>query len=145
LDAQSWSGLTLLREAFERLRPKLRTFRDEHGRELFDGRRGLLPDPATPAPPRFLPEYDNILLGHKDRSRVGADTKVTPAVGDAWLLVDGFVRGVWRIERSGTAAVLRIRQLQPMTRRDRSAVTDEGERLLAFAAAEARTRAVRFV
>jgi winged helix DNA-binding protein len=145
MDAQNWSGLTLLRDAFERLRPTLRTFRDEHGRELFDVRRGPLPDPTTPAPPRFLPEYDNVLLGHRDRSRIGADTKVTPVVGDAWLLVDGFVRGVWRIERSETAAVLRIRQLQPITRRDRSAVIDEGNRLLAFAVAEARTRAVRFV
>jgi winged helix DNA-binding protein len=144
MDAQNWSGLTLLREVFERLRPKLRTFRDENGRELFDVRRGPLPDPATPAPPRFLPEYDNVLLGHKDRSRISADVTVRPTIGDAWLLVDGFVRGVWRIERSETAAVLRIRQLQPITRRDRTAVTDEGKRLLAFAAAEARTRAVRF-
>ncbi|HEX6060784.1 MAG TPA: winged helix DNA-binding domain-containing protein [Candidatus Limnocylindria bacterium] len=145
MDAQNWSGLTLLRDAFERLRPKLRTFRDEHGRELFDVRRGPLPDPMTPAPPRFLAEYDNVLLGHKDRSRIAAAIDYAPVVGDAWLLVDGFVRGVWRIERSGTAAVLRIRQLQPITRRDRSAVTDEGKLLLAFAAAEARTRAVRFV
>ena len=145
MDAQSWSGLTLLRATFERLRPKLRTFRDENGRELFDVRRGPLPDPATPAPPRFLPEYDNILLGHKDRSRITTQTGYTPVVGDAWLLVDGFVRGVWCIERSTTAAVLWIRQLQPIMRRDRSAVTDEGKRLLAFAAAEARTRVVRFL
>jgi len=144
-DAQNWSGLTLLRDAFERLRPKLRTFRDEHGRELFDVRRGALPDPATPAPPRFLPEYDNVLLGHKDRTRIASPTDHQPVVGDAWLLVDGFVRGVWRIERSKTAAVLRVRQLEPITRRARAAVVDEGDRLLAFAAAEARSRTVRFV
>jgi winged helix DNA-binding protein len=145
MDAQNWSGLTLLRDAFERLRPRLRTFSDERGRELFDVRRGPLPDPATPAPPRFLPEYDNVLLGHKDRSRIATAIDYAPVVGDAWLLVDGFVRGVWRIERSDTAAVLRIRQLQPITGRVRTAVSDEGKRLLAFAAAGARTRAVRFV
>jgi hypothetical protein len=145
MDAQSWSGFTLLREAFQRLRPKLRTFRDEHGHELFDVRRGPLPDPATPAPPRFLPEYDNVLLGHKDRSRIGAATGYAPVVGDAWLLVDGFITGVWRIERSGTAARLRIRPLRPIARRDRAAVTDEGKRLLAFAAADSTSRSVGFV
>ena len=144
-DVQNWSGLTLLREAFDRLRPKLRSYRDEHGRVLFDVRRGLLPDPATPAPPRFLPEYDNVLLGHKDRSRIGADRTVTPVIGDAWLLVDGFLRGAWWIERTETTAELRIRPLQPITRRERDVVIEEGERLLAFAAAESRTRSVRFV
>ena len=132
MDAQSWSGLTSLRDAFERLRPKLRTFSDGRGRELFDVRRGPLPDPKTPAPPRFLPEYDNVLLGHKDRSRIGSDTPHTSVVGDASLLVDGFVRGVWRIERSATSAVLRITQLQPISKTDRAAVTEEGRLLLAF-------------
>lgn len=144
MDAQNWSGLTLLRGAFERLRPTLRTFRDEHGRELFDVRRGPLPDAATPAPPRFLPEYDNVLLGHQDRSRIASEMRSTPVVGDGALLVDGFVRGIWRIERSEAAAILRISQLQPIARGDRGAVTEEGERLLALAAADARTRAVRF-
>jgi hypothetical protein len=65
-------------------------------------------------------------------------------VGDAWLLVDGFLSGVWRLERSGTAAELRIRQLQPIATRDRPAVTEEGKRLLGFAAPEAKARAVRF-
>jgi hypothetical protein len=144
MDAQNWSGLTLLREAFERLRPKLRTFRDEHGRELFDVRRGPLPDAKTPAPPRFLPEYDNVFLGHKDRSRIGTATDYTPVGGDAWLLVDGFISGVWRIDRSVKAAELRIRQLRPIGRRDRPAVTEEGKRLLAFAVPDAKARGVRF-
>jgi hypothetical protein len=145
MDAQSWSGLTLLRAAFARLRPTLRTFRDEHGRELFDVRRGSLPDPKTPAPPRFLPEYDNVFLGHKDRGRIGTITEYTPVVGDSWLLVDGFLGGVWRIERAGTTAELRIRQLQPIAKRDRAAVIEEGKRLLAFAALDAKTRTVRFI
>ena len=145
LDAQNWSGLTLLRDAFDRLRPKLRTFRDEHGRELFDVRRGPLPDATIKVPPRFLPEYDNVLLGHKDRSRITTATDYTPVVGDAWVLVDGFVRAVWRIERSATAAELRVRQLQPITGRDRAAVTTEGKQLLAFAAGDLRSRSVRFV
>jgi hypothetical protein len=138
-DAQSWSGLTLLREAFERLRPKLRTFRDENGRVLFDVRRGPLPDAKTIAPPRFLPEYDNILLGHKDRSRVATEIDYTPVSGDAWVLVDGFVRATWRVERSEKRAILRIRRFAPLAQRDRTAVTAEGKRLLALLAPDQRT------
>ena len=70
MDAQAWCWRTKLGEAFERLRPKLRTFRDENGRELFDVPDGPLPDPDTPAPVRFFPIYDNAFLGYKDRSRV---------------------------------------------------------------------------
>ncbi len=102
-DVASWSRLTGLREVLERLRPGLRTFRDERGRELFDLPDAPRPDPDTPAPPRFLPEYDNLLLSHADRSRVIPaelrDRDLT-AVGkiQGSVLSDGFLCGVWRID-----------------------------------------------
>ena len=109
-DVATWSRLTGLREVVERLRPQLRTFRDERGRELFDLPDAPRPDPGTPAPTRFLPEYDNVLLSHDDRSRiVSAETRRALSgaggLGHGSVLHDGFVCGLWRIERPSTLAV----------------------------------------
>jgi hypothetical protein len=142
MDIRTWSGLTGLREVMERLRPGLRTFRDEHGRELFDNPDAALPDPDTPAPPRFLPDYDNVLLSHADRTRIIAEEDrkrlMTPnGVGPGTVLVDGFVAGTWRIIRQQDSATLHIRPFGRLNRRERSALEQEGSRLLGFAAAEA--------
>ena len=136
-DARIWSRLTGLREVFERLRPALRTFRDEKGRELFDVPDGALPDPETPAPPRFLPEYDNVLLSHDDRSRVVRDDFArapNSAIAGTFgtVLVDGFVAAIWKISRRDGEALLRIESVVPLGRREMDAVAEEGERLIAF-------------
>ncbi|MGW4914346.1 winged helix DNA-binding domain-containing protein [Streptomyces sp. NPDC004270] len=130
-DMQTWAGLTRLREVFERLRPRLLAFRDEHGVELLDLPDAPRPDPGTPAPPRFLPEYDNLLLAHADRTRV-----VPPEHrGRLWqgnqphrtLLVDGFLAGVWK----PVDDALVIEPFGPLSRTQRTAVAEEGERMLA--------------
>jgi hypothetical protein len=141
-DMSSWSGLTGLRTAVERLRPQLRTFRDERGRELFDVPDGPLPDPKTPAPPRFIPEYDNLLIGHHDRTRV-IDHAYRHVIFIGTLLVDGFVQGTWAIKRQRDTSTLTIEPLRRLTPTDRKAIAEEGERLLDFAASDAAKRDVR--
>jgi hypothetical protein len=138
-DVRTWSGLAGLREVVERLRPGLRAFRDDQGRELFDLPDAPRPDPDTPAPPRFLPEYDNLFLSHADRSRIVADEDrqrlaTANGVGPGTFLADGFIRGTWRIVSSKSTATLRIDPLHPLSSQDRDALTEEGVRLLEFAA-----------
>jgi len=140
-DISAWSGLTGLREAVERLRPKLRTFRDERGRELFDVLDGPLPDPDMPAPPRFLPEYDNLLIGHHDRTRV-IDHAYRYVIFTGTVLVNGVVQATWTVKR-GDTATLTIEPLRRLSRADRLAVSEEGERLLRFVAGDSADRDVR--
>lgn len=144
-DAQAWSGLTGLRAVFDRLRPSLLTFSDERGRELFDLPDAPRPAEDTLAPPRFLADYDNVLLGHADRSRFITDElrkRLMSEIGMySWgsLLVDGRVAGLWRIEREGDDARLRIRTVVPVSKSSLREVSAEGMRLFAFWAPEART------
>ena len=101
-DLTTWSRLTGLRAVMDRLRPSLRPFRDERGRELLDLPDAPRPDPDVPAPVRYLPEYDNLLLSHADRRRFAppADRSLAGATGPAkgTVLVDGHVQGIWRVE-----------------------------------------------
>jgi hypothetical protein len=136
-DARAWSGLGGLREVFERLRPQLITFRDERGRELFDVPSAPLPDPDTPAPPRFLPAFDNALLSHNDRTRIISDEHRKALFRDRWMrgvLLDGFACATWKTEQRGGKLTLVIEPFEPLTEEDRDVLAQEGERLLRFLA-----------
>ena len=144
-DAQSWSGLSGLKEVFERLRPDLRTFRDEQGRELFDVPGAPLSNPDTLAPIRFLPEYDNVGLAHADRARIVApEMRGWSEVGWGSVLVDGFGSARWKMDLADDLALLRVEPFVKLSRADRSEISDEGGRLLRFLAAEATTYDIRF-
>jgi hypothetical protein len=136
-DARAWSGLGGLREVFERLRPQLITFRDEHGRDLFDVPGAPLPDPDSPAPPRFLPAFDNVLLSHNDRTRIISDEHRKVLLRDRLMrgvLLDGFACATWKTEQRGGKSTLVIEPFEPLTEEDRDALAQEGERLLGFLA-----------
>ena len=147
-DMQNWSGIPGLRPAFERLRPELRSYRDEYGKELFDVPDGILADPELPAPARFLPEYDNVFLGHADRRRIISDEHRRMGgvgVGPSTFLIDGFIAGTWRIVRDKKAARLVIGPIEPLSAADSVAVVEEGARMLAFVAGDATPRDVELV
>jgi hypothetical protein len=148
-DFQSWSGLGGARAMFEALRPQLVTYRDEKKRELFDVPDGALPDESTPAPPRFLPDYDSARLGWADRKRIIADEHL-PRVATknlrvpATFLLDGFVAGLWNIARKRSTATLTIAPFAKLTKKDRGALASEGEALLRFAEEDATSYEVKF-
>ena len=148
-DVQTWSGLTHLREVVDPLRPRLRVFRDEQGRELFDLPDAPRPDPDTPAPPRLLYDFDNLLLSHADRTRVSTEQFRRAFVRrngpvPAAVLVDGITAGDWTLDRHQGTATVTIRQHRPLSDDEAVAVEAEATRLLDVAAGADR-RSVTFV
>jgi hypothetical protein len=136
-DVRTWAGVTGLPPVIERLRPGLRSFRDERGREPLDL-------------PRFLPEYDNVALSHADRSRLFNGTGPgAPFYTGKWigtLLVDGFYRANWQIVQDASMATLTIDRLTPLADDPPDtlpAIEQEGLRLLGFVAPGAEP-AIRF-
>jgi DNA glycosylase AlkZ-like len=148
MDFQSWSGLTRVREVVEPMRAGLRTFRDENGVELFDAPDAPLLDPDVPAPVRFLPCYDNVLLGHADRTRIVPDEPRAPMFPGyngnlGGLLVDGFFRGLWKTDRDQGRTTLEVEVTKRLSKRHAAAVTAEGQRLVTFLDPDAEARDVR--
>jgi hypothetical protein len=130
-DVAEWSGLRVadIVEAIDALEP-LRRFRDEHGRELLDLPRAPLPPADTPAPVRFLPKWDNLLVAHRDRTRVLPDDlrqAVIARNGDVTqtFLVDGVVAGSWTAKQGKVTPT----PFAPLPRAARRAVADEAARL----------------
>jgi hypothetical protein len=142
-DAQTWSGLTRLREVTERL--DLRAYRGPDGAELLDLPDRTLPGEDPPAPPRFLPEYDNLLLSHADRRRVnpaGRQVPLWPGNGatQGTLLIDGIWDATWKI----TPDALTISPFRRLTAAEEAAITEEAASLLTFTSPAAPVKDIRF-
>ncbi|MFF2124097.1 winged helix DNA-binding domain-containing protein [Streptomyces olivochromogenes] len=128
-DLRAWCGLAGLPAAVAAIREELVTFRDERGRELLDLPGMPRPDPDTPAPVRFLPAFDNALLGYHDRGRIVDDHhRGLSVAGARVVLVDGRVAATWNVE-AGTVNVTPLRRLSSA---ERTAVAEQGEELASF-------------
>jgi hypothetical protein len=148
-DMQTWSGLTRLAEIVEQLRPQLVSFYDEHGKELFDLPDAPRPDPDTPAPVRFLYDFDNLLLSHADRTRFITDEYhqqgyTADGPMPCIVLIDGFTRASWKITRQRGSATLQITPFVALSAQVRAELSEEGARLLAFAAGDAKAHDIQF-
>lgn len=143
-DMQAWAGMTKLKEAVEAI-PDLVTYKAPDGTTLYDLPDGEIVDSDTPATVRFMPEYDNLILSHSDRTRVMPDAyrkQVYLSAGRvrSTVLVDGMVGAVWKITRHKATATLTIEALAPFP--DEAAVLAEGERLLRWVEDDAEDYAV---
>jgi DNA glycosylase AlkZ-like len=148
-DMQTWSGLQKLKAAFDKFKPDLVIYRDENRRELFDLPDTPIPDADSPVPVRFLPEFDNILLSHSNRTRIVADehrSKVyLPGLRvTATFLLDGFVAGVWKSETKKGVGSLTIEPFARLSIAHQTALADEAEKLVRFAEPGAKSYEVRF-
>ncbi|MGY0020916.1 winged helix DNA-binding domain-containing protein [Streptomyces sp. cg35] len=133
-DIRAWSGLAGLPKAVKALRDELVSFRDERGRELLDLPDAPRPDADTPAPVRFLPAFDNALLGYDDRSRIVDDEHLGLSVaGQRVVLVDGRVAATW----AGDGERVRVTPLRTLSPQENDTVQEEAGKLAGFLATPA--------
>jgi hypothetical protein len=150
MDMQQWSGLTHPTEIFDRLRPRLRSYPVEGTtRKLFDLESITLPDPDTPAPIRFLPEFDNLYLSHADRTRVLPESHrrhvfTNNGIIKPTLLLNGTTTATWKPTLTKSIAHLTITPLTPIPKRHHPAITTEAHDLLTFLAPTAQTHTIEF-
>ena len=149
-DVRSWSRLT--REHVERALERIaaRTFHDEQGKQLFDLPRAPLPGGEAPAPPRFLPTWDAVLLVHARNTGVLPE-EFRPRIFNTKLpfsmhtfLLDGAVAGAWKVERSKQKSELVLQPFAPIPRKWRRPLRDEAERLVRWHDDDAVAYAVRW-
>ncbi|WP_376795536.1 winged helix DNA-binding domain-containing protein [Thermogemmatispora sp.] len=144
-DLQTWSGLTGLAPIVRSLGSDLRSYRDEQGQELWDLPEQPLPPEDFPAPVRFLPSFDNLLIAYARRERIIPATyrrAVFLSAGRvaATILIDGFVAGTWTVRRQGDRLKLLIAPWTSLPGTQRQELLQEAERLLTFLAAGGEAR-----
>ena len=149
-DIATWSSVRVphIRGALARIKD-VRHFTDDRGRELFDLARAPRPDADTDAPARFLARFDAAILGHAapERVRILPEPYRKQVIfsAEVWptFLVDGFVAGRWTIAVRPKETILELKPFGKLSRTDRAALVEEGEKLARFYAPEAKTHGVR--
>jgi len=160
-DVQAWSGMTRLAPVVQALGDRvvhLRPLTAPAGRNrtvLLDLPDAPRPHEDTPAPVRLLPDFDNVVLSHADRTRiVPEDVRrrlVTPnGSGPGTVLVDGQVGGVWRLRRErGTAGTrapgsvtLLVEPFVALSHQQRDELDTEAHAVLALLAGDVEDRRV---
>jgi DNA glycosylase AlkZ-like len=140
-DVRAWSWLRDVRAIVDRLRPRLCAYRDERGRTLYDVPDAAFADPSTPAPVRFLPQYDNVFLSHADRGRImDAVTWGSSFAHRGAFLADGFLAGSWKLAKHGSTATLTVDIHAPVRPKLHRQIREEAEALLTFLTPQARNR-----
>ena len=133
-DAATWAGAPRSRLEPVAATMELTTYSDEAGAVLLDLADATLPDPATPAPVRFLPTWEATLLAHCRRSGILPEefrkavfhTKNPQSVGT--VLVDGAVAATWAWRHNQ----VEVDELRPLTAAQRRHIAAEAEQLTAF-------------
>ncbi len=150
-DLQTWCGLNRMRDTVEKLRTELLVFHDEQQRELFDLPEAPRPNAETPAPVRLLPQFDNLLLSHQNRTRVmdqGLQKRlfdVKNGVYPATIMLDGFLAGTWSLEIIKNTAILRLEPYRKVLKSEAEEIQAEAERLLFLSTPKTITREVELV
>jgi hypothetical protein len=147
-DVQAWSGLRGMSDVLDGMADELEVL--EYGRRrLFDLPGAPRPAEDAPAPPRLLPEFDSMLLAHKDRTRVITDEQRKSLATKnlrvkATFLVDGFAAGSWSMARQRDTATLTVAPFERLPRPVADELVAEGEALLRFVEQDAAKHRVEF-
>ena len=149
MDFQTWTGMTRLSSQLKATLDTLVSYHDKEGRLLYDLPGLPIVEEEKPAPIRFLPEYDNILIGHKHRGRILLEEhreKVFVSAGRVLgsVIIDGFIGAIWKIEREKTCAALRVTLFDKQTDDVLDAITAEGQNLVRFIEDDADSHPVEF-
>jgi hypothetical protein len=149
MDFQTWTGMTRLKSALKPTLDTLACYRDAQSRILYDLPGKLLVEEEARAPIRFLPEYDNILIAHRDRGRILPEAyrkKVFVSAGRVLgaVIIDGFVGAIWKVEHTKQCAILRVTLFEKQRDEVLVAIEAEGLALARFIDEDAASHRVEF-
>jgi hypothetical protein len=135
-DAQAWLGLPGLDAVFAKLSGALHVEKGPAGRTWYDLPEAPRPEPDTPAPVRFLPEWDSVVVTRADeRVVLRADRPKVFLPGlrvAALVLVDGFAAGAWKVSATAKKATMTIETFSRWPAATRREVEAEAQALLRF-------------